>query len=70
MTVPYRWGRPTDVPGVFALGGGDWIITWSPTRVHPYAAQWLEWASRFGPVPQLEPPQDLWSYALQTQDLS
>ncbi len=58
------------MPGVFAIGGGDWVITWSPQQIHPYAAQWLEWASRFGPSPEAAPPQDIWSYTLQTRDIS
>lgn len=70
MQVPYSWGKPTETRGVFALGGGDWVITWSPEQIHPYAAQWLQWAARFGPSGATAPPQDLWAYSLQTRDLS
>ncbi len=69
MQVPYNWGRPTDTPGVFAIGGGEWIITWSPEQIHPHAAQWLEWSSRFGPGGRTAPPIDLWAYSLQTKDV-
>lgn len=70
MVLPYSWGEPTDEPGLFALGGEDWVITWSPECIHPYAAQWLKWASRFGPSGRTAPPQELWSYSLMTKDLS
>lgn len=70
MRLPYSWGQPTDVAGVFAIGGGDWVITWSPEQVHPYALQWLKWASQFGPAARQAPPQDLWNFGLQTKDLS
>lgn len=70
MQVPRSWGQPTEVPGVYALGGEDWVITWSPTQIHPYAAQWLEWAAQFGPSPRYAPPQDMWAYTLQTKDIS
>lgn len=68
--LPYSWGVPTETPGVFAIGGGDWVITWSPQQIHPYAAQWLEWASQVGPSPKKEPPQENWHYALMTRDIS
>lgn len=64
----YSWGQPTDEPGVYALGGGDWVITWSPRQIHPYAAQWLEWGSRFGPSGRLAPREDLWAFGLQTKE--
>ena len=70
MQVPYSWGRPTEAPGVFEIGGGDWTITWSPQQIHPYAAQWLEWSSRFGPPGRMAPPEELWLYGLQTKDLA
>jgi len=68
--LPMSWGAPTGTPNVYALGGGDWVITWSPTQVHPYAAQWLAWAQRFGPAARTAPPQDFWSYGLQTKDIN
>lgn len=68
--LPYSWGRPTDRPGVFAIGGGDWEITWSPHQIHPYAQQWLEMASRVGPAGETAPRMSLWMYTLQTKDLS
>lgn len=67
---PYSWGRPTDQPGVYSLGGAGWEITWSPDEIHPYARQWLEWSQRFGPPARMAPPQDLWHYTLQTRDLA
>lgn len=67
MQMPYSWGRPTQTPGVYALGGNEWVITWSPQQVHPYARQWLEWGSRVGPGGQTAPPADLWAYTLQTK---
>lgn len=70
MNLPYSWGVQTDAPGVFAIGGGDWVITWSPHQIHPYAAQWLEWASRLGPSGREAPSQDLWSFGLMTKDIS
>ena len=71
MQLPYNWGRPADVSGVFSLGDGEWIMTWSPNQVHPYTAQWLEWATRFGPPGRLAPAQpDLWLYGLQVKDLA
>lgn len=70
MQVPYSWGRPTEAPGVFAIGGGDWEITWSPQQIHPYTAQWLEWGTRFGPPARMSPPLDLWMYGLRTKDPS
>lgn len=70
MRVPESWGVPTEVPGMFALGGGEWVITWSPNQIHPYAAQWLEWASRMGPPGRMAPPMDLWMFGLQTKDLA
>lgn len=70
MQVPNSWGRPTEMPGVYALGGGKWEITWSPDQIHPYAAQWLEWASRFGPPGRTAPPIDLGFYSLQVKDLA
>lgn len=68
--LPYSWGRPTGTPGVYELGAKEWVITWSPNQIHPYAAQWLIWASRFGPPGRTAPPQDLWAYSLQTRDLA
>lgn len=70
MQVPHSWGRPTDTPGVYAIGGGDWVITWSPDQIHPYAAQWLDWAKTFGPPGRLAPDLDLWMYGLRTKDLA
>lgn len=70
MNLPYSWGRPMETPGVYAIGGGDWVITWSPQQIHPYAAQWLEWSSRMGPNSKMAPPMDLWIYGLQTKDIS
>lgn len=70
MNLPYNWGYPTETPGVYAIGGGDWVITWSPQQIHPYTAQWLEWSSRMGPNPKMAPPMDLWKYGLQTKDIS
>lgn len=70
VQVPYSWGRPTDAPDIFAIGGGDWVITWSPRQVHPYAAQWLKWASQFGPAGRAAPPVDMWLYGLQVKDIS
>jgi hypothetical protein len=70
MHLPYNWGQPTETPGVFALGGGNWVITWSPEQVHPYAAQWLEWASRMGPAGRAAPREGLWFYGLQVRDIS
>lgn len=70
MTQPYNWGRPTETPGVYELGGGDWVINWSPLSVHPYAEQWIDWSRRFGPSPRTAPPQDLWHYTLLTRDLN
>lgn len=67
MQVPYGWGRPVG-EGVFAIGGGEWVITWSPEQMHPYALQWLKWASGFGPDPRQAPPPDLWAYGLQTKN--
>jgi len=66
----YNWGRPTDVPGVFVLGGEDWEIAWSPMNIHPYAAQWIEWSSRFGPPGRMAPPGEMWAFTLQTRDLA
>lgn len=70
MRLPYNWGRPTERPGVFALGGEEWQITWSPEQIHPYARYWLSLAARMGPAGDMAPPQDLWMYALQTKDIS
>jgi len=70
VQVPYNWGRATSAPGVYAIGGGDWEITWSPQQIHPYAAQWLEWSERFGPPGRTAPPMDLWMYGMQTKDLA
>jgi hypothetical protein len=70
VRLPYSWGRPTSVPEVYSLGGGDWEITWSPNQVHPYATLWLMYAARYGPPGRLAPPADLWAYSLQTQDLA
>jgi hypothetical protein len=70
LHLPYNWGRPTEAPGVFELGGGDWWITWSPQCIHPYAAQWLQWSSQMGPSGRGAPPQSLWAYGLQTKDIS
>lgn len=70
MDVPYSWGMPTRTPGVFGIGGGEWVITWSPQQVHPYARYWLELASRVGPAGRDAPPIDLWMYGLQTRDIS
>lgn len=70
LRVPYSWGEPTATPGVFVIGGGDWVITWSPTQIHPYALQWIEWGSGMGPSGLKAPPQDLWNYSLQTKNLS
>jgi hypothetical protein len=66
----YNWGVPTDAPGVYALGGAGWEITWSPEHVHPYAAYWLELSTRYGPPGRMAPPQDLWHFTLQTKDLA
>lgn len=68
--LPYSWGRPTKTPGVYELGAREWVITWSPDQIHPYASLWLQWAARFGPAGRSAPPQDLWSYGLQTRNLS
>lgn len=70
MKVPYNWGRPTETPGVYELGGNEWVITWSPEQIHPYAAQWLRWAELFGPAGRFSPPQDLWHFGLQTKDIN
>jgi hypothetical protein len=70
MNVPYSWGQPAKTPGVFAIGGGDWVITWSPQQVHPYAVRWLELAARMGPASRCAPPQDLWSYSFDTRNIS
>lgn len=70
MNYPRLYGRPTDLAGVYAVGGGDWVITWSPERIHPYAALWLEWAARFGPNPATLPDPDVWHYSLFTKDIS
>jgi hypothetical protein len=70
MNLPYSWGRPSETPGVYELGGADWVITWSPLGIHPYAAQWLNWSARFGPAGRTAPPQDMWSYGLTTRDLN
>ncbi|MGE5674298.1 MAG: hypothetical protein ACM3XM_10480 [Mycobacterium leprae] len=67
MNLPYNWGRPTAVPGVFALGGGEWEITWSPDKPHPYAIFWIDQSHRFGPPGNLAPDEDLWFYGLQTK---
>lgn len=68
--LPYNWGVPTDQPGVFAIGGGDWQITWSPNQIHPYAQFWLKLSSQVGPAGRTAPPMELWAYALQTKDIS
>ena len=68
--LPYSWGRPTSAPGVFAIGGGDWVITWSPEQIHPYAREWLRLSQRMGPAGEMAPPIDLWMYSLQTKDLN
>lgn len=68
MQIPQQWGVPTTTPGIYAIGGGDWVITWSPTLIHPYALQWLQWASTFGPDWQTAPPADLWFHALRTKE--
>ena len=70
MQTPYSWGRPTETPGVFALGGEGWVITWSPEQMHPYAAEWLALSSRVGPAGRTAPPIDLWMYTLQVRDLN
>lgn len=70
MQLPWTYGRPTGEPGVFAIGSGDWITTWSPGVIHPDARQWLEWSSRTGPSPRLAPRRpDMWFYTLFTRDL-
>lgn len=68
--LPYSWGRPTERPGVYAIGGKEWEITWSPEQIHPYAVYWLNLSRRFGPAGEMAPPLDLWMYALQTKDIS
>ena len=70
MQIPYNWGHPTGAPGVFAIGGEDWVITWSPEQMHPYTAEWLALSARVGPAGRLAPPIDLWMYTLQTRDLN
>lgn len=65
-----RFGLPAAEPNVYLLGGGDWWINWSPQQIHPYALQWLQWASAFGPSPAYLPPPDVWHYGLLTRDIS
>lgn len=70
MQPSYSWGLPTRTPGVYAIGGRDWEITWSPEQIHPYARQWLALAARVGPSGRQAPPIDLWMYTLQVRDIS
>lgn len=70
MQIPYNWGQPTETPGVYAIGGKEWMITWSPEQIHPYAALWLDWSARVGPSGRTAPPIDLWMYTLQVRDLN
>jgi len=70
VQLPYSWGKPTETPGVYGIGGADWVITWSPEQIHPYAREWLDLAQRVGPSGEMAPPLDLWLYSFQTRDIS
>lgn len=68
--VPWQWGEPIG-GDMYRVGCPDWWETWSPERIHPQAAEWLELAKTTGPSPAKAPDKpDLWFYTFNVQNIS